>query len=63
VCRKKIFDRAVQTFAASLPPYGASFAALQQEFCSALVPSTNKQSAVQKSVAFSLDGGGWMGWV
>jgi len=40
-----------------LPPYGISFATLWREFCHFLVPSTNKQSEVQKSVAFSLGGG------
>jgi len=39
-----------------LPPYGASFAGLRCKLC-CLVASTNKQSAVQKSVAFSLGGG------
>jgi len=47
-----------KTFAASLPPFGISLAALWREFCRVLVPSTNKQSAVQKSVAFSLEGAG-----
>ncbi len=66
VCRKKNFERTVQTFAAIchkfcrlmarvLPPYGGSFAV----FWSPL-PSTNEQSAVQKSVAFSRGGGGCM---
>ncbi len=39
---QKKFERAVQTFARVLPPYG---------------PVLKKQSAVQKSVAFSSGGG------
>jgi len=64
VCRKKNFERAAQTFichkfcrlmARVLPPCGGSFAV----FWSPL-PSTNEQSTVQKSVAFSRGGGGCM---
>jgi len=33
VCRKKNFECGEQTFAASLPPFGESFATLWQEFC------------------------------
>jgi len=64
---KKNFERVVQTFAASLLPFGVSFAALWRKFCRltprvlplyALVASTNKQSEVQKSVAFSRGGEG-----
>jgi hypothetical protein len=64
---QKKFERAVQTFAILwrkfyclmarvLPPYGLSFAALWREFCRVLMPSTNKQSAAQKSLAFSREG-------
>ncbi len=55
VCGKFFFEHAVQTFATSLQSFGLSFAALWQEFCRVFVHSTNKQSTVQKSVAFSLE--------
>ncbi len=35
-CAGKEIESAVQTFAVSLPPYGESFDAFWQEFCSVL---------------------------